>query len=105
MVIVETSVFTRQVTGLLADDEYRDLQEFLSSRPNAGVLISGGGGLRKLRWSLSGRGKRGGIRIIYYWAAAQERLLLLFAYPKGQQPDLTPAQIKILRGIIKDEYP
>jgi len=66
--------------------------------------IPGSGGLRKLRWSLPGRGKRGGARVIYYWAVIQEQLLMLFMYPKSERDDLTAAQIKILRTIVEEEY-
>jgi mRNA-degrading endonuclease RelE of RelBE toxin-antitoxin system len=68
MIIVETSIFTRQVQVLLDDDDYRRLQTTLVLRPDAGDLIPGGGGLRKIRWGAKGRGKRGGVRTIYYWA-------------------------------------
>ena len=105
MVIVETSVFTRQVTELLSDDEYRLLQVALVNRPDAGALIPRSGGLRKLRWAVRGRGKRGGVRTIYYWAVAQKRLLMLFMYPKSERDDLTPGQLKALRRIVEAEYP
>ena len=105
MVIIETSIFTRQVLELLSDDEYRKLQVVLANRPNAGDLIKGSGGLRKIRWTIEGRGKRGGVRVIYYWAVKQERLLMLFIYLKSERGDLTPAQIKVLRNIIEGEYP
>ena len=104
MVIIETSIFTRQVLELLSDDEYRKLQVVLANRPNAGDLIKGSGGMRKIRWTIEGRGKRGGVRVIYYWAVKQERLLMLFIYPKSERGDLTPAQIKVLRNIIEGEY-
>lgn len=68
MVIIETSIFTRQVQALLTEDEYRELQIVLVSRPNLGSVIKGSGGLRKVRWASSGKGKRGGVRVIYYWA-------------------------------------
>jgi mRNA-degrading endonuclease RelE of RelBE toxin-antitoxin system len=105
MVIVETSVFTRQVLELLTAEEYRRVQAALVNRPNLGSVIEGSGGLRKLRWGVHGRGKRGGVRIIYYWAAAQERLLVLFVYAKTVRDDLTPTQLKILRKIVEEEYP
>ena len=105
MVIVETSVFTRQVLKLLNDDEYRKLQVVLANRPSAGAIIKGSGGLRKIRWTIEGRGKRGGVRVIYYWAVKQERLLMLFIYPKSERDDLSPDQLKILRKIVEDEYP
>ncbi len=105
MVIVETTVFTRQVRELLSDDEYRELQIALVQRPNAGAIIVGSGGLRKIRWTLKGKGKRGGSRVIYFWAVAQEQLLMLFIYGKSEREDLTREQVKILRRIVEEEYP
>jgi mRNA-degrading endonuclease RelE of RelBE toxin-antitoxin system len=105
MVIIETSVFTKQVQKLLTDEEYQQLQTELISRPDIGVVIPGSGGLRKVRWSIQGRGKRGGARVIYYWAIRQEQLLMLLMYPKNVQDDLTPIQLKMLRQIVEIEYP
>ncbi len=105
MVIVETSVFTRQVRELLSDEEYRELQTALVNRPNAGAIIVGSGGLRKLRWATKGKGKRGGSRVIYYWAVAQDQLLLLLVYSKSGRDDLTHEQLKTLRKIVEEEYP
>jgi mRNA-degrading endonuclease RelE of RelBE toxin-antitoxin system len=105
MIIVETSIFTRQVTELLPDDEYRRLQSVLVGRPDAGEIIPGSGGLRKIRWGMSGRGKRGGARIIYYWAVSQEQILMLFIYPKSERGDLSTGQMKVLREIVEEEYP
>lgn len=101
MVIVETSVFSRRIQELMSDDEYRDLQDALVTRPNLGDLIPGSGGLRKMRWGLKSRGKRGGVRVIYYWAVATEQLRLLYVYPKGRQEDLTRAQVYALRGVVE----
>jgi len=105
MVITETSVFTRQISELLTDDEYRKLQTALITRPNAGTIIRRSGGLRKMRWAVRGREKRGGVRVIYYWAAGQEQLLMLLVYPKNEQDDLSPGQLRILRKIVREEYP
>ena len=105
MVIIETSVFTRRVTALLSDDEYRELQATLVERPRAGSVIPGSGGIRKLRWRASGRGKRGGARVIYYWATEQERILMLLIYAKNESEDLTRDQIKMLRYIVETGYP
>lgn len=105
MVIVETSIFTRQVQALLTDEEYRDLQTALVNRPQLGSVIPGSGGLRKMRWALRGKGKRGGVRVIYYWPVSQEQLLMLFIYPKNEQDDLTATQVKVLRTIVEEEYP
>jgi hypothetical protein len=102
--IAETVFFTRQVVEQLTDDEYRLLQAELVTSPDLGVLIPGGGGLRKIRWHRRGQGKRGGVRVIYYWAAAHERILMLFMYPKNERSDLTTAQIKVLRRIVEEEY-
>lgn len=105
MVILETTVFTKQVVKLLTDEEYQQLQLELMRRPDVGVVIPGSGGLRKVRWSMPGRGKRSGARVIYYWAVAHEQLLMLLIYPKNVQEDLTPAQGKLLRQIVEAEYP
>lgn len=105
MVIVETSIFTRQVQAILDDDSYRRLQTMLVIRPDAGDLIPGGGGLRKIRWGAQGRGKRGGVRVIYYWAVPQDRILMLLMYAKNVQDDLTVEQLKVLRRMIEEEYP
>jgi mRNA-degrading endonuclease RelE of RelBE toxin-antitoxin system len=79
------------------------LQSFLIIRPDAGEVITGSGGLRKLCWAGSGRGKRGGTRVIYYWVKAQERLYLLYIYSKNVQDDLTEKQLKILRDTVERE--
>jgi mRNA-degrading endonuclease RelE of RelBE toxin-antitoxin system len=105
MVIVETSIFTRQVQSYLSEDEYRQLQVALVTRPEIGVVIPGSGGLRKVRWSIHGRGKRGGVRIIYYWAISQDRILMLLMYAKNDQEDLSPDQLKVLRRFVEEEYP
>ena len=105
MIIVETTIFTRRVTKLLKDDEYRLLQQALLLRPELGSVIAGGGGIRKVRWKVQGSGKRGGARVIYYWAVAQDTILMLFIFAKNERSDLTPAQIKMLRQIVEEEYP
>ena len=79
MIIIETPIFTKLLTGLMSDDEYKDLQEALVTRPEMGALIKNSGGLRKLRWSLGGRGKSDGVRVIYYWMSADDQLYMLFA--------------------------
>ena len=105
MVILETSVFTRQVQSLLPDEEYRRLQTALILRPDLGPVIPGSGGLRKMRWAAKGHGKRGGVRVIYYWVVAQDKILMLLIYPKNERDDLTSEQLKQLRKIVKDEFP
>jgi mRNA-degrading endonuclease RelE of RelBE toxin-antitoxin system len=104
MVIVETPIFTKQLLSSLSDDEYRLFQNELLERPDAGKVIPGSGGLRKLRWAAEGRGKRGGLRVIYYWFTARGTILLLFIYPKNVQDNLTPDQLKQLKKVIEEEY-
>jgi mRNA-degrading endonuclease RelE of RelBE toxin-antitoxin system len=105
MIIIETSVFTRHVRLLLSDEEYRKLQAALVNKPSLGVLIKGSGGLRKVRWGSAGKGKSGGVRIIYYWAVSKEQILMLLIYSKSERDDLSQAQLRILKQIVKEEYP
>jgi hypothetical protein len=105
VVIVETRSFTTRIDDLLTADEYRSLQMELVRQPTVGKVIPGAGGIRKLRWRALGHGKRGGARVIYFWHAASETILMLFAYPKKEQEDLTPAQRKALRLVVEREYP
>jgi mRNA-degrading endonuclease RelE of RelBE toxin-antitoxin system len=102
--IVETSIFTRQVQGLLSDEEYRQFQLALLTRPDLGPIIPCSGGLRKVRWPAKGHRKRGGFRVIYYWVKIRDRILMLLIYAKAEQDDLTPEQLKVLRKIIEEEY-
>jgi hypothetical protein len=105
MIFLETSIFTRRVSNILPDDEYRQLQATLVDRPDAGPIIPGSGGIRKIRWNASGHGKRGGARIIYYWATEQQRILMLFIYAKNESDNLSADQLKTLKQIVEKEYP
>lgn len=104
MVFIETPVFTASVRRHLTEDQYRALQVSLLLRPEQGPVIPGGAGLRKLRWGAAGRGKRGGVRAIYYWAAEQQVCYLLYIYAKNDQGDLTPAQVKALARLVREEF-
>lgn len=101
MVIIETPIFTKVITNLMTDDEYKDLQEALVSRPDRGTIIKNSGGLRKVRWALEGRGKSGGVRVIYYWMTEDEQLYMVFAFPKNAQENLTDAQTKQLKQVVE----
>lgn len=101
MIIIETSVFGRLIQGLMSDDEYRTLQEAIITRPETGDLIKGSGGLRKMRWKLEGQGKRGGIRVIYYWVTADDQIRMLYVYRKSKQADLTQEQLATLKSIVE----
>jgi len=105
MEIVETRIFTKRILEILDDENYRLLQLALIADPARGVVIPGNGGLRKLRWRVQGKGKRGGVRIIYYWAVGKKTIVMLFAFKKNEISDLSPAQVSALRKIIESEYP
>lgn len=100
-IIVETPIFSRLIQELMSDDQYRLLQEALITRPDAGAIIRGSGGLRRIRWRLEGGGKRGGIRVIYYWLTADDQLRMLYAYKKSDQGDLTSDQLAVLKEVIQ----
>ena len=103
MVIKETSVFTKRVEKLLDRESYRLLQLRLVTDPEAGDLMKGTGGLRKIRWQGSGRGKRGGVRVIYYWVRKDGVILMLLVYGKNEQDDLTAEQRAVLKRLVEEE--
>jgi len=96
---IETKLFTRLVQEYLSDDAYSALQQALLADPEAGAVIPGSGGVRKLRWGIAGRGKRGGIRVIYFLRTRQGQIWMLTLYPKNVMENI-PAQV--LKQ-IKDE--
>lgn len=104
MRFVETPIFTKVITALLDDESYRNLQSALMRRPEQGPIIGGTHGARKVRWARRGVGKRGGIRVIYYWAVRESALYMLYAYAKNEQGDLTPSQARVLAALIREEF-
>ncbi len=96
---VETKLFTRLVQEYLSDEEYSKLQQALLANPEAGLVIPGSGGIRKLRWSVAGRGKRGGIRVIYFLRARRGQIWMLTLYPKNVAENIPAHVLKQ----IKDE--
>ena len=104
MRIVETRIFTKTLRGLLDEEVYRALQLALVLRPEQGALIPGAGGLRKVRWGIEGKGKRGGVRIIYFWDPKQAILYMLLVYGKNVQDDLTPTQLLTLSRLVREEF-
>lgn len=104
VIFIETPVFTRQIKALVADEEYRLLQLRLVANPDAGDLIPRSGGLRKIRMGATGRGKRGGARVIYYWVTARTQIYMLLAYAKNEQEDLSEQQLRTLRTLVKQEF-
>lgn len=102
MIFTETPVFTRQIAKLLPDDEYRELQQELILNPAAGNIIRHSGGLRKVRWRSATKGKRGGLRVIYYWYVSSREIYMLLAYGKGEKDDLTAKEVKVLRELVEE---
>lgn len=100
---IETPIFTKRLRSILNNEKYRLLQNTLIIKPDSGKIIRGSGGLRKMRWSGSGRGKRGGSRIIYYWVKEKEIILMLFIYKKRDADDLSTDQLKLLKLTVEGE--
>jgi hypothetical protein len=104
MRFVETPVFTERLREVFEDEAYRALQVALVLRPGQGAVIPGGSGLRKLRWAAAGRGKRGGLRIIYYWAPREDTVYMLYLYAKNEQGDLSRTQVRLLARLVREEF-
>lgn len=101
MVFIETAGFSALREAYLDDEEFARLQAVLLARPDAGDMIRGSGGVRKIRWTSRGTGKRSGIRVIYYWITKKDQILLLTLYKKGEADDLSRDQIKEIRKVVK----
>lgn len=103
MVIKETSIFTKQIQEIVADDEYAEFQNDLIENPELGVVIKKSGGIRKVRMAAKSKGKSGGARILYYWIKDENQILMLLAYSKGDIENITDAQLKILSKLVAEE--
>jgi hypothetical protein len=105
MEFVEAPAFERHLTRYLDDGAYRELQARLGANPDLGDLMPGTGGFRKLRWADARRrkGRRGGLRIIYYHFASDHRIWLMTVYDKDEASDLTAREKKALKAAIEDE--
>lgn len=105
MEFIEAPAFTRVVRDYLQDQDYAELQRRLEYQPDAGDLIPGTGVFRKLRWQdpRRGKGRRGGLRIIYYYFLSDQQIWLMTIYGKDEAVDLTAGEKKLLRAAIKDE--
>lgn len=99
---IETKVFTRLVGEYLSDDEYLQLQTALGRNPEAGAVIPESGGIRKLRWGLPGRGKRGGLRVIYYLRSQNGVIWMLTLYPKNVAENIPSHVLRQIRREIED---
>jgi hypothetical protein len=101
MIFIESAAFTRRLVDVLDDDSYAGFQAWLAANPRAGAVIADTGGLRKVRWAASGRGKRGGARVIYYYVDAEHQIWLLLIYAKNVKEDLSPTEKRTLRQLLE----
>jgi hypothetical protein len=97
---IETKLFTRLVQDYLSDDEYAALQQALLANPEAGAIIPGSGGVRKLRWGVAGRGKRGGIRVIYFLRTRHGQIWMLTLYAKNVAENISANVLKQIKEEI-----
>jgi hypothetical protein len=100
MTVVETARFVKDVKSLMSDSEREEMVAFLGANPAAGEIIPETGGVRKLRWALAGRGKRGGARIIYYFHNERLPVFVLAAYGKNEKANLSKAEQNAMKRLI-----
>jgi hypothetical protein len=105
MEFIEAPAFTRRVYEYLSEEAYRNLQNHLAAAPESGDVIPGTGGFRKLRWADTrrGKGRRGGLRVIYYYFTNGRQIWLMTLYDKGEAADLTPNEKRALKQAIELE--
>ena len=103
MIFIETSLFTKLLPDYLSDDEYRSLQWYLFEHPQAGSIVRGSGGVRKIRWSQEGKGKRGGVRVIYYWKKSASEIWLLTIYAKSERATIPAHTLREISREIRNE--
>lgn len=100
---IETQFFTKAIDRYLDDDRYRELQNHLVRHPESGKVVPGTGGVRKIRWAAEGRGKRGGLRIIYYLRLGNGHIWMLTVYGKNVSENIPAHVLKSIREAIDDE--
>jgi hypothetical protein len=98
---IETPFFTKALPNYLGDDEYCELQQFLNAHPESGAVVPGSGGVRKLRWSLKGRGKRGGLRVIYYFRHADGEIWMITIYSKNVRENIPAHVLKQMKEALE----
>ena len=100
---IETRLFSRLVQAYLSDEDYCKLQGELIKNPEAGSVVGGSGGIRKLRWAATGRGKRGGYRVIYFVRRAEKVIWMLTIYPKNVADSIPGHVLKKIREEIEND--
>lgn len=106
--VVETPSFLRQAAAIWDEEDRLALVDYIARNPESGDVIPGTGGVRKVRWSRAGSGKRGGARVIYFYHHADAPIYLLLAYAKAQRTDMTPDEkraVAALAATLKQQHP
>jgi mRNA-degrading endonuclease RelE of RelBE toxin-antitoxin system len=103
MIFIEATTFTKLLPEYLNDEEYRALQTYLMQKPDAGDLVKGSGGVRKVRWAPDGKGKSGGVRIIYYWKKPDHEIWMLTIYSKSERSTIPGHLLKQIAEAIDHE--
>ncbi len=100
---IESSLFAKLVYDYLTEDDYTAFQKFLMEQPDAGDVVRGSGGVRKLRWTRAGAGKSGGVRVCYYTGNAAGQILLLVIYAKSERASIPGAILKKLKETLAND--
>ena len=103
MIFIEASLFTKLLPSYLNDEEYRALQTYLLQKPDAGDIVRGSGGVRKVRWAPDGKGKSGGVRVIYYWKRPNHEIWMLTIYSKSERATIPSHILKQIAEAIGHE--
>ena len=103
MVFIETTLFTKLLSSYLSDDDYRGLQSYLLQKPDAGDIVRASGGVRKIRWAVQGKGKSGGVRVMYYWKKSDQEIWMLTIYSKSERATISGQLLKQIAEAISHE--
>ena len=102
LMFVETPLFSRLVYDYISDIEYAALQAELAQRPHSGTVVPGSGGVRKIRWGVAGRGKSGGVRVIYFARTHLGKIWMLTIYAKSEMGNISPSALRKIRQELED---
>ena len=103
MEFIESTIFTKYVYEYLSDDEYLGLQNFLFLYPEAGKVVPGSGGVRKIRWAMAGKGKSGGVRVIYYYKRQDDEIWLLTIFSRNEVGNLSAHVLRIIAKELEND--
>ncbi|MBQ0721214.1 MAG: type II toxin-antitoxin system RelE/ParE family toxin [Gammaproteobacteria bacterium] len=103
MVFIETTLFTKLLSSYLSDEDYRGLQSYLLQKPDAGDIVRASGGVRKIRWAAQGKGKSGGVRVMYYWKKADYEIWMLTIFSKSERATISGQLLKQIAEAISHD--